>query len=178
MITCQISDIVQGFDLQRKEQKTYAVLILPGGKQIRVPVSEDDAAAIIAVAMSDDTPAEYNQPPTSAKQNGAFTHGTAPDGSTAMIFGAQAAAHEVVLADQAERKIGDLPSIEEELQAEKVPVTPIETGSSPPATKMKARLVGVDEKGNPIMEYPNGVDPHRVIGGPSANADEDGVQQL
>jgi hypothetical protein len=182
MITCEITDIVQGFDLQRKEQRTYAVLVLPGGKQVQVPVSEDDAAAIISIAMSEDTPTEYKAPPAWSappeKKNGAFTPGIAPDGTEALVFGDQVGAQEAALADEVERKIGGLPSLEEEMKQNKIPTQPIDGGPPSTASKIRARLVGVDAKGNPIMQYPNGVDPQQVIGGPSANADEDGVQQL
>lgn len=173
MINCQITNISQEFDLSSRQQKTFANILLPNKRSVRVPVDEDTAAAIIAIALETQGKdpifkSDYDSPP---KTNGHLTPGTAPDGTEAMIFGGgRAAPQEADLVDEVERKLSGQVG-----EGQGVRSAPVENAAPPRA---RARLVGADEKGNPIMEYAGGVDPGTVTGGPTSNSDEDGVQQL
>jgi hypothetical protein len=185
VITCQITNLSQDFDLNDGQQKTYAVLLLPTGKSLRVPVDDDTAASLIAIVLNGGGQAkrvapspDYQEPPAPKQElkidPEVFLRGTAPDGTDTAVFGGMATPAEEALMKDVESRLGGGDDESELASAMKK----AEANERLVGGRLRPRLVGVDSKGNPVMEYPNGVDPTKVTGGPSSNGDEDGVQQL
>lgn len=152
MIQATILRVSQELDFASREQVNFLLLNV-GGLTFRALVDDDTAAAIIKVGLTGvvSVPAPTAVPAVTPS----FSPGTAADGSPAIIFGSESTPSDSMLVAETEEQL---------LRAA-------------PKAPRQSRLMGADERGNPIVEFVGGVDPHAATG-PIGDRDEDGVTQL
>lgn len=156
-ISAEILTMGQNFDLQTGEQSNYLLFRLLDGTMHQAFVSDETATSVVALFVQQggkpvpaaSVPVPIQAPsasPSAPVSPPGFSSGYTDEGAEAHVFGGEAAGP-----------------------------PPVE--AAPPAAVMpRGRLVGKDDAGNPIVEYPGGV--HVPLNGAGGiGLDEDGVAQ-
>lgn len=155
-ISVELISLTQGLNLSTGEQSNYLSFRLPNGKICQALVSDEEAQTVVELfvqgggvpraSTSLSTPTPLPKMPIVEPLPSGFSAGEDASGAPALVFGGSN---------------GQVPSL--------VP----SVARAPGSPRRRPRLVGKDDAGNPILDYPDEPD-NDVI----PTEDSDGVAQI